>query len=137
MTYCIVITLKEVGKKLQKNKKENHSHKLNAFQSTEKNFLISFSMDADTKKELFFLVAKYLKQEFPAIGEEFIKECEQKKKLFPSCVFSTDPSFDGLDSHSLTSQILISGADDFLIKIWKIPELNLISTISCPPTCYY
>lgn len=160
-------------------------------------------MDNDTQSELYFLIAKFLRSKFPEVGDAFIKECENKK-LFPSCVFSTNPSFEELDSHSLsgipndqlmrlvsmalpksqypslfytppqtnqkvsvsdllskqigpplpffigmnpikrvighfkpifclavdlTSQILITGADDSLIKIWKIPSMSLISTI--------
>ena len=160
-------------------------------------------MDDDTQRELYFLVAKFLRSQFPDIGDLFIKECENKK-LFPSCVFSTNPSFEELDSHSLsgipndqlmrlvqmalpktqfpslfytppntnqqvstgkilskqigaplpyfygispiqrvighfhrifclavdlTSQILISGADDSLIKIWKLPQLSLLATV--------
>ncbi|EAY17114.1 hypothetical protein TVAG_303330 [Trichomonas vaginalis G3] len=160
-------------------------------------------MDDDSQRELYFLIAKLLKISFPEIGNSFIEECE-RRKLFPSCVFSKNPTFHELDSHSLsgipndqlmrlvsmalpksqfpslfitppnkdqhvsiadiltkqlgpplplcygmtpshrivghfhsiyclttdiTSQILISGSDDSLIKIWKIPELTLIATV--------
>lgn len=160
-------------------------------------------MDDDSQRELYFLIAKLMKTSFPEIGEAFIKECE-RRQLFPSCVFSKNPTFHELDSHSLsgipndqlmrlvsmalpksqfpsllitpqsvnrqvsitdiltkqlgpplplcfgmapshrivghfnkiyclaidlTCQILISGSDDYLIKIWKIPELTLIATV--------
>ena len=159
--------------------------------------------------ELYFLIAKFLKERFPEIGDLFIKECEQKN-LFPSRVFMKNPSFQTLDNKILagipndqlirliklacpksqfpslffhepnetgssiansneikksdlitynlgkpenelqnisayqriighfdkcycicidiTSQILITGADDGIIKIWKVPEMVLMKT---------
>ena len=159
--------------------------------------------------ELYFLIAKFLKERFPQIGDLFIKECEQNK-LFPSRIFIKNPSFKTLDSKILTgipndqlvrlirsacpksqfpslffhesvnetgtntensgikeadvisynlglpvnelhniyayqriighfdkcycicidmtSHVLITGADDGIIKIWKVPEMKLIKS---------
>ena len=161
-------------------------------------------MSQEVRRELYFLIAKYLKEQFPELGQEFIKECEAKH-LFPSRVFIKNPSFETLDEKILTgipndqlmrlillacpksqfpslffneaqkipeltkadlitynidqpiqdfptfaphkriaahfeacyclavdntSQIIITGADDYVIKIWKIPELILIHSIT-------
>lgn len=163
-------------------------------------------MDETQTKEFYFILSKFLKDQFPEIGLKFIEECE-KKKLYPSCVFSRIPSFNELDNHALfglpndqlvkilshalslsnfqsllvnteihsdkrvnfnsdqiiinkigkpthdlynfgpskrvtghfkpiyctaidyTSQILITGSDDTLIKVWSVPQLNLICSI--------
>ncbi|OHT13861.1 hypothetical protein TRFO_15881 [Tritrichomonas foetus] len=57
-------------------------------------------MDESLRHELFFLIAKLLKSEFPQIGEAFINECENSKK-FPSLVFNAHPSFEQLEKTSL------------------------------------
>ena len=159
-------------------------------------------MEDDFDSELYFIIAKLLNERFPDIGDVFTRECE-KKHLFPSQVFTKNPSFKTLNdkildkipndylaqlirlscpkdqkspslffqqkqqiqppkpadiiTHDLnycdplpiiqpfqrisghfdkcfcvaidgTSQILITGADDNMIKIWKIPELILIKS---------
>lgn len=160
-------------------------------------------MTQEVRSELYFLIAKFIKQDFPEFGEKFIKGCEERG-LFPSRIFVNKPSFQALDQQLLsgipndqllrlitlscppsqypslifnqqkqntslnrsdnisyniiqpvnqmhkmmpayrisghfdscfciaidyTSQILITGADDFVIKIWKIPEMVLIKSI--------
>lgn len=160
-------------------------------------------MSDEMKSELYFLIAKFIRKDFPEFGEKFIEECE-KKHLFPSRVFATNPSFNHLDQKVITgipddqilnlirlacpksqspslffsknessispniadvlinnlgvptdkysefrhtrrsvghflsifclaidktSQILITGSDDSIIKIWKIPGLILLKPI--------
>ncbi|KAH0803158.1 PH-interacting protein-like isoform X2 [Histomonas meleagridis] len=155
------------------------------------------------RSELLFILANFLKLEFPSIGDSFIHECEQRN-LFPSGLFSHNSSFAQLKNSfkgvpddqlirlisnfceqsnqssllsnptqenkksisnttglfynigepilpikkfgpytrvvghfddiyciaiDFTSQILISGSDDFKLKIWKIPELILLKTL--------
>ena len=58
-------------------------------------------MSQEVRRELYFLIAKYLKEQFPELGEQFIKECEEKR-LFPSRVFIKNPSFETLDEKILT-----------------------------------
>lgn len=48
-------------------------------------------------KEICFLIAKFLKNQYPEVGDTFIRECE-KYKLFPSSVFVKDPSYEKLCS---------------------------------------
>lgn len=78
-------------------------------------------MDESLKHELYFLIAKLLKSEFPSIGELFIREC-QEHKLFPSLVFNDHPSFDQLEKTSLPDI-----PNDQLVKLIQL---------SCPHSQY-
>lgn len=71
-------------------------------------------MDESLKYELYFLIAKLLKSEFPSIGELFIHECEEHK-MFPSLVFNDHPSFDQLEKTSLPDI-----PDDQLVKLIQL-----------------
>ena len=57
-------------------------------------------MDESVKHELYFLLVKLLKSEFPSIGDLFIQECENHN-MFPSLVFNDHPSFEQLEKTSL------------------------------------
>jgi WD40 repeat protein len=46
-------------------------------------------------KEIFFLVAKYLKHLFPEVGSEFIRQCEARD-LFPGSAVMSSPRFEDL-----------------------------------------
>ena len=159
-------------------------------------------MEEKLDKELCFVIAKYLKSKFPNLATSFIKECEANK-LFPSSIFSENPTFDQLEkslkgipneqllelvcfacpssskNQSLlfsipkpnqalklgdnieyqihdfkncitefrpvirnvghykpiyclafdnTSQIVITGSDDYVIKVWSLKEYSLMKT---------
>lgn len=159
-------------------------------------------MNEELRSELYFLIAKFLRSQFPSFGDSFIRECEERR-LFPSLVFSQTLSFEQLDKRVLvgipddqlirlislacpksqfpslffspsntdnqisetdiilnqlgkpfspffgmkplsrivghfdkifclavdrTSRVLITGSDDFIIKIWHLPETTLIKT---------
>lgn len=166
-------------------------------------------MNENLRCELNFLIAKYLEENFPDIGDKFIEKCQEKKvlprgvfyfgdkyedvgkKLFPnidsnhiydvlSLVSSSsvcksfifrqkgteigkvkdnfkkikadcflvgeklenqkiyrplqyiDGHFDMIDKLIIdkTSQILLSGSGDSLVKVWKLPEFNLMLSLS-------
>ena len=71
-------------------------------------------MDESLKNELYFLIAKLLKSEFPTIGNLFIHECEVNN-MFPSLVFNDHPSFDLLEKTSLSDI-----PDDQLVKLIQL-----------------
>lgn len=58
-------------------------------------------MDENLKKELFFLMAKVIREEFPEIGESFIRRCEENS-LLPSSIFSRNLSFTQLEQTTLS-----------------------------------
>jgi WD40 repeat protein len=75
--------------------------------------------------ELYFILAKFLRSIFPAVGAHFIAECESHN-LFPPGVFSETTTFDELDS-SLLARL----PDDQLLKI--LSAVNLMkSSGPCP-----
>lgn len=160
--------------------------------------------DGTLKRQLCFLIAKFLRGNFPEFANSFIDQCE-KSGNFPSSIFCKNPSFEQLEKTSLseipddqllrlvrsisaksqqpslflntsdidkpmnvcesllfnipfcahdsikcmkpvirvighldsvfcldvdyTSQLLITGADDSIIKLWKIPDMVLMETI--------
>ena len=47
--------------------------------------------------EMNFLIAKYLNEHFPDVGELFIKKCEENSK-FPKCALREKRSFEQLNS---------------------------------------
>ena len=68
-------------------------------------------MNAEQKHELMFIIAKYLKTVFPDVADVFIQRCEEKN-LFPSPVFSSNATFDELQS------LFLPGVpDDQLVRI--------------------
>ncbi|OHT15336.1 hypothetical protein TRFO_42581 [Tritrichomonas foetus] len=77
-------------------------------------WLITFkilNMNAEQKHELMFIMAKYLKTIFPDVAEMFVQRCEEEN-LFPKPVFSSNASFQQLQSHFLSGV-----PDDQLIRI--------------------
>ena len=75
-------------------------------------------MDETKKHELYFLIAKLLRSEFPSIGSAFIHECEIRQKL-PSLVFSSNPTFEHLENVSLNGV-----PDDQLIRLVQLASPN-------------